>query len=238
MKCPFTGKQCTKEKLYEIIDIKDQSVDNVKLCSDCLGDYLDSKNDKEENDDDDNENEEDLYELTSDDLTSDKISPAEAIKAFIDMIDYIGKPAEQKFKKKIKKCPDCGNTLKDIAKSTRMGCPQCYVTFVEELSNVLKHLHDGKNRHVGKVPKDFDKDKTTLKDDISSLSKEMEEAVEIENYELAAEIRDKLNALKTTHEKIEKLKHKLKRAINSEQYEIADKLKKIIEDIEGKHGNN
>src|SRR5271170_3909279 len=49
------------------------------------------------------------------------------------------------------KCPRCGFTQADFKKSGRLGCPECYQTFSEGLSGLLKTMHKG-TRHVGKTP--------------------------------------------------------------------------------------
>ena len=49
------------------------------------------------------------------------------------------------------KCPRCGFSQADFKKSGRLGCPECYRTFAEGLSGLLKTMHKG-TRHVGKAP--------------------------------------------------------------------------------------
>src|ERR1700761_9465131 len=49
------------------------------------------------------------------------------------------------------KCPHCGFTQADLKKSGRLGCPECYKTFAEGLSGLIKTMHKG-TRHTGKTP--------------------------------------------------------------------------------------
>ncbi len=48
-------------------------------------------------------------------------------------------------------CPTCGFTRAHLKKIGRMGCPDCYHTFADDLDNMLRAMHKG-TRHVGKVP--------------------------------------------------------------------------------------
>ncbi|HSJ04130.1 MAG TPA: UvrB/UvrC motif-containing protein [Verrucomicrobium sp.] len=48
-------------------------------------------------------------------------------------------------------CPECGFTRAHLKKIGRMGCPECYQTFADDLDNMLRAMHKG-TRHVGKVP--------------------------------------------------------------------------------------
>jgi protein arginine kinase activator len=48
-------------------------------------------------------------------------------------------------------CPSCGFTRAHLKKIGRMGCPECYHTFADDLENMLRAMHKG-TRHVGKVP--------------------------------------------------------------------------------------
>lgn len=48
-------------------------------------------------------------------------------------------------------CPECGFTRAHLKKIGRMGCPECYLTFGDDMDNMLRAMHKG-TRHVGKVP--------------------------------------------------------------------------------------
>lgn len=48
-------------------------------------------------------------------------------------------------------CPACGFTRAHLKKIGRMGCPQCYQIFAEDLKSMLQAMHKG-TRHVGKSP--------------------------------------------------------------------------------------
>lgn len=104
-------------------------------------------------------------------------------------------------------CPSCGWDNFRLRKTGRMGCPVCYQVFTEYLSNLLPGMHRGKS-HVGKIPfsgqtqkevamvKDY-KSKEALQNEIHILKKNLDESVRREEFELAAELRDKIAALNT-----------------------------------------
>lgn len=95
------------------------------------------------------------------------------------------------------KCPHCGFTQADFKKAGRLGCSECYVTFADGLESLLKSMHKG-TRHVGKVPHSLQQSRD-LSDKLKSLQKKLDKAVEEENFELAASIRDEI---KSTKEKL------------------------------------
>ena len=91
------------------------------------------------------------------------------------------------------KCPQCGFTHADFKKSGRLGCAECYKTFAEGLSSLLKSMHKG-TRHVGKVPEDL-RTKRDLTEQMNSLQKKLAKAIESEDFEQAAQLRDEIKQL-------------------------------------------
>ena len=91
------------------------------------------------------------------------------------------------------KCPRCGFSQADFKKSGRLGCPECYRTFAEGLSGLLKTMHKG-TRHVGKAPEALRQSRDTI-DRLKLLQKRLVKAVEDENYESAAALRDEIKLL-------------------------------------------
>jgi protein arginine kinase activator len=90
-------------------------------------------------------------------------------------------------------CESCGTTHQDFKKGGRLGCEACYHVFRPVLEPLLDGMHAGV-KHLGKVPSRSVKKKS---DDDSEelLSKELKKAVEEENYEKAAKLRDRLKKL-------------------------------------------
>ena len=91
------------------------------------------------------------------------------------------------------KCPSCGFTYHDFKKIGRLGCGNCYDAFKKHLVPLLKRIH-GSDRHVGKVPLMVGK---TVKDarNLQDLKVRMEKAIQSENFEEAARLRDNIKEL-------------------------------------------
>ena len=88
------------------------------------------------------------------------------------------------------KCARCGFTQADFKKAGRLGCPDCYGTFAEPLEGLLKTMHKG-TRHVGKVPEAM-RHSRDLSDRLVSLEKSLGKAIEQEDFERAAQLRDEI----------------------------------------------
>ena len=98
------------------------------------------------------------------------------------------------------KCPHCGFTQADFKKAGRLGCSECYVTFADGLESLLKSMHKG-IKHLGKAPQSLQQSRD-LSDKLKSLQKKLDKAVEQEDFEQAAQIRDEI---KNTKEKLTEL---------------------------------
>jgi protein arginine kinase activator len=93
------------------------------------------------------------------------------------------------------KCGRCGFTQADFKKAGRLGCPDCYKTFADGLESLLKSMHKG-TRHVGKVPESL-RQSRDLTDRLKGLQKKLAKAVEDENFEQAALLRDEIKQMTT-----------------------------------------
>jgi protein arginine kinase activator len=91
------------------------------------------------------------------------------------------------------KCPKCGFTHADFKKSGRLGCSECYTTFAEGLGGLLKTMHKG-TRHVGKVPESL-RTRRDLAEQLATLQKKLNKAIETEDFETAAQLRDQIKQL-------------------------------------------
>jgi protein arginine kinase activator len=91
------------------------------------------------------------------------------------------------------KCPRCGFTQADFKKAGRLGCSECYKTFAEGLEGLLKTMHKG-TRHVGKVPEAL-RQTRELSDRLKQLQKRLTKAVDEENFEQAAALRDEIKQM-------------------------------------------
>ena len=92
------------------------------------------------------------------------------------------------------KCARCGFTQADFKKAGRLGCSECYKTFAEPLEGLLKTMHKG-TRHVGKVPESLRQNRD-LSDRVKVLEKRLGKAIEDEDFEQAAQLRDEIKHAK------------------------------------------
>jgi protein arginine kinase activator len=91
------------------------------------------------------------------------------------------------------KCPRCGFSQADFKKSGRLGCPECYQVFAEGLEGLLKTMHKG-TRHTGKSPEALRQSRDHA-ERLLLLQKKLAKAVESEDFEQAAKVRDELKGL-------------------------------------------
>src|SRR5437868_10985437 len=88
-----------------------------------------------------------------------------------------------------KECPICGIKFVEFRNSGRLGCPNDYQEFHEELLPLLENIH-GETKHCGKTPRRQPQNKQTQSEQIQ-LRKQLQQAVTKEAYEAAAGIRDR-----------------------------------------------
>lgn len=98
-------------------------------------------------------------------------------------------------------CPRCGMAREEFRRSGRLGCPDCYNTFMAELAVAIKAMHHS-SQHVGKIPA-REGLQTRIKSQIARLQKELDAAIAREDYEKAAEIRDRICEVRTQAEEQE-----------------------------------
>ncbi|HPS59624.1 MAG TPA: UvrB/UvrC motif-containing protein [Spirochaetota bacterium] len=101
-----------------------------------------------------------------------------------------------------KRCHSCGCSFPDYRKNGKLGCPDCYDYFSDELAPVLASFF-GDKRHVGKSPQVPSAQKTMfvevtqipVESDLDILRTELESAVHDERYEDAAVLRDRIREI-------------------------------------------
>ena len=96
-------------------------------------------------------------------------------------------PAEEKV------CTLCGSTFEQIARDGKVGCAKCYEIFEDRLRPSIERLH-GRVGHVGRKPKGTPQmnEKT---DKIKTLKEKLAKAIQNENFEEAAKLRDEIRGL-------------------------------------------
>ncbi len=97
-------------------------------------------------------------------------------------------------------CESCGATLQDFRASGRVGCARCWTTFERPLKDLLRRLH-GATRHTGEGYTDASARPLTENEardrKRDALREDLRLAVEAEQFERAAELRDQLRVLDT-----------------------------------------
>lgn len=104
------------------------------------------------------------------------------------VISQAGKPSRQVNKS----CTLCGLTFNQFRQTGKVGCPECYTAFEEQLSPLIERAQNGGSSHSGKSPR---RAGTSIDHQllIQKLMKELDHAVAAEQYERAAKLRDRLN---------------------------------------------
>ena len=92
------------------------------------------------------------------------------------------------------RCSFCSGTLRDFKNTGRLGCAYCYSTFESSLRDLLRRVH-GNSRHQGKR---YQPPEATLAEGatvLSELRDRLRRAVEQEQFEEAARLRDQIKVM-------------------------------------------
>ncbi|MGH7500162.1 MAG: UvrB/UvrC motif-containing protein [Longimicrobiales bacterium] len=91
-------------------------------------------------------------------------------------------------------CPFCGLELETFKKTGRLGCSHCWVSFESSLKGLVRRLHGGV-QHVGKVYLPPNPTNAQHEERLAGLRRKLSKAVEHEDFERAAEIRDMIRTM-------------------------------------------
>jgi protein arginine kinase activator len=112
-----------------------------------------------------------------------------------DLLAHLGASApDSDFAGDSDSCDYCGTRAREFRRTGRLGCPQCYASFAGQLRALLRRVH-GASQHMGKVYVSSAVDIDDAEAKITTLRRRLERAVEIEDFESAAELRDQIHAL-------------------------------------------
>lgn len=100
----------------------------------------------------------------------------------------VGQTAEELAKLDQQTCPICGITFYEFRSKGRLGCPHDYICFEKQLEPLILNIH-GESEHSGKTPQRC-ADGSRKRTELIRYRREMQEAIEAENYEKASELRD------------------------------------------------
>ncbi len=112
-------------------------------------------------------------------------------KGFLD--SFIGMGSAGYTAKSSFSCPTCKLSFDAFKQTGKVGCADCYNAFKEQLVPVLKNIQ-GSIRHSGKLPKKAGAE-LYVKRELENLKNQLKRAVEKEEYEEAAKLRDKIRNL-------------------------------------------
>ena len=110
-----------------------------------------------------------------------------------DLLAHLG-AGEKRFEADAEACDYCGMRQRDFRKNGRLGCPQCYVHFATQLRELLRRVH-GSSQHMGKVYVSSAVEIDDTEARLATLKRRLDRAVEVEDFESAAELRDQIHSL-------------------------------------------
>ena len=158
-------QQCKKPATFHITELTGEKPQELHLCEDCAKIYL-----------------------TNDDKAVEPSSPT--LAGVLAQQLKIGQTAKDLQRLDQQACPVCGITFFEFLQHGRLGCPHDYVCFSEELEPLIVNIH-GEMTHKGKRPKRVH-DGTDERTELIRLRRNMQDAVDKEDYERASELRDKI----------------------------------------------
>ncbi len=91
------------------------------------------------------------------------------------------------------KCPECGMTYSEFKAKARLGCANDYEVFRAGLLPLLEKVHQS-TQHVGKTPHTADS-QIKKENELVRLKRDLDGLVKSENFEKAAEVRDRIRTL-------------------------------------------
>ncbi|MDB4914383.1 MAG: UvrB/UvrC protein [Gemmatimonadetes bacterium] len=92
------------------------------------------------------------------------------------------------------KCAFCGLTMKDFRETGRLGCARCYTTFEPSMRELLRRVHGGP-KHIGRVYRAPAEEVFEKAGVLGELRDKLRRAIEQEQFETAAELRDRIRVL-------------------------------------------
>jgi protein arginine kinase activator len=107
---------------------------------------------------------------------------------FLEMPKPAGKASQAR-------CPECGISYTEFKQKARLGCANDYDVFRSELLRLLEKIH-GSTTHAGKTPNTVDA-QVRRENELLRLKRDLDSVVRTEDFEKAAQLRDRIRALET-----------------------------------------
>ncbi len=92
------------------------------------------------------------------------------------------------------RCEVCGISFQEFRQGGLLGCPNDYKAFENVLVRLLERAHDGGSFHVGRIPANAGESERKQAE-LLQLQGQLREAVSREQYERAAQLRDRIREL-------------------------------------------
>lgn len=110
-----------------------------------------------------------------------------------DVADFLAQLGDQESSpsEPAESCSFCELTFDDFKKTGRLGCPHCFDSFDSNLRRLLSRIH-GATQHVGKVYLPPDPATADLDRRLDGLRRSLQHAIEAEDFERAAILRDEI----------------------------------------------
>ena len=133
----------------------------------------------------------------------DYLRPSESEQAGVPTVGFpdvfpdqlkVGQTAEELARLDQQSCPVCGITFYEFRNKGRLGCPHDYECFEAELEPLIMNIH-GDIEHKGRRPTRKIGGNPT---DLIRMRREMQLAIDQEEYERASELRDEIRRLEDT----------------------------------------
>ena len=164
-------RQCSKVAALHITEIRNGEVQTLHLCESCAQEYLGS---------------------------AQAESPEQPTDGLVEKLQMLAGDEELDEVDQLE-CPNCGITFKEFRSHGRLGCSHDYVVFADELVPLLDNIHNA-TQHCGKYPQRAP-GTSTQHCQLIRLRNDLRVAVEQEDYEHAASLRDEIQALEADFEK-------------------------------------
>lgn len=91
-------------------------------------------------------------------------------------------------------CSYCHTSVEDFRRTGRLGCPHCYSVYETQLRAILRRIH-GSTQHLGKVYVPPVAEAAGRSARLAGLKRKLQRAVDSEDFERAAVIRDQIREI-------------------------------------------
>lgn len=91
-------------------------------------------------------------------------------------------------------CTFCSATMADFRATGRWGCARCYTNFEAGIRELLRRVH-GNHRHVGRAYMPPMSESLEQASVLGELRDRLRRAIESEQFELAADLRDRIRVM-------------------------------------------